>query len=179
LSDTNTGQADVAATQTWDYAELMVGANGLLPNDRKHQLKIFGFYDLTPEWSVGANLLIATGRPRSCLGANPNPGTSPNYNSASHNCFGTTGLQNVPSPRGTVGRLPTDKNLDMNFAYKPAMVKDLQLKLDIFNVFNTQSVQKVFERYNTANVKYNLYEGVQSYTSPRSFKLSAEFNHKF
>jgi hypothetical protein len=179
LSDTNTGQADVAATQTWDYAELMVGANGLLPNDRKHQLKVFGFYDVTPEWSVGGNLLIASGRPRSCLGSNPKPGDSPNYNSASHYCFGATGAQNVSSPRGTVGRLPWDKNLDMNIVYKPTMLKDLAFKVDIFNVFNTQTVQKVFERYNTANVRYNLYEGVQSYTSPRQVKLSAEFNHKF
>lgn len=179
LSDTNTGQADVAATQTWDYAELMVGANGLLPNDRKHQFKVYGFYDLSPEWTVGANLLLASGRPRSCLGTNPNPGDSPNYNSASHYCFGATGAQNVLSPRGTVGRLPTDKNLDMNLVYKPAMLKDLSLKVDVFNVFNTQTEQKVFERYNTANVRYNLYEGVQSYTSPRSFKLSAEYNHRF
>jgi len=39
LSDTVTAQADVAATQTWDYPELMVGSNGFLPNDRKHQFK--------------------------------------------------------------------------------------------------------------------------------------------
>nr|GFD59861.1 hypothetical protein [Tanacetum cinerariifolium] len=55
LSDTSSAQGDVAATQTWDYPELMVGAYGLLPNDRTHQIKAFGFYDVTPELTAGAN----------------------------------------------------------------------------------------------------------------------------
>ncbi|MFZ6843312.1 TonB-dependent receptor [Undibacterium sp. RuTC16W] len=179
LSDTNTGQADVAATQTWDYRELMLYANGLLPNDRTHQVKAYGFYDLTPEWTVGGNLLLAAGRPRSCLGSNPTPADSPNYNSASHYCFGVTGTQNVPTPRGTVGHLEWDRRLDMNVVYKPAFVKGLSLKLDVFNVFDAQTVQKVVERYNTANVRYAIYEGVLSYSAPRSAKLTAEYNYKF
>ncbi|MDY7539636.1 TonB-dependent receptor [Undibacterium sp. 5I1] len=179
LSDTNTGQADVAATQTWDYRELMLYANGLLPNDRTHQIKAYGFYDLTPQLSVGGNLLLAAGRPRSCSGTNPTPADSPNYTSASHYCFGATGAQNIPSPRGTVGNLEWDRRLDLNIVYKPSFLSGLSLKLDVFNVFDAQTVQKVVERYNTANVRYAIYEGVLSYSAPRTAKLTAEYNYKF
>jgi hypothetical protein len=183
LSDTTTGQGDVAATQTWDYPALMRYADGLLPNDRKHQIKAYAFYDITPEWTMGAFGLLASGRPRSCSGTNPNTlGAADigfNYQSASHYCFGATGATNLPSPRGTVGRLPWDKNLDLNLVYKPLMAKGLALKVDVFNVFNNQVEQKVVERYNTNNARYNLYESVLSYTAPRSVKFTAEYNAKF
>jgi outer membrane receptor for ferric coprogen and ferric-rhodotorulic acid len=67
-------QTDVAATSTWDTAELMQYSNGLLPNDRTHQIKAYGFYDLTPEWTVGGNFLAASGRPKNCFGNHPNLG---------------------------------------------------------------------------------------------------------
>lgn len=182
LSDTSSAQGDVAATQTWDYPELMAYANGLLPNDRKHQIKAFGFYDVTPEWVVGAAATLASGRPRSCVGTNPNTVGLPsylNYQSAAHYCFGTTGSANTPSPRGTVGRLPWEKTLDMNVVYRPAMIEGLSLKIDVFNVFNSQTAQKVYERYNTNESRYNLYEGLISATAPRSAKFTAEYNYKF
>ena len=177
LSDV--AQTDVAATQTWDYKELMIGANGLLPNNRTHQIKAYGFYDLNRQWTVGANVLLAAGRPRSCLGTDPNPGTSPNYNSASHNCGGLTAAQNTPSPRGSVGNLEWDRRLDMNVVYKPEAIKGLSFKLDVFNVFNAQTVQAVEERSNNRNALRNTYQVWLSTTAPRSAKLSAEYNYKF
>jgi outer membrane receptor protein involved in Fe transport len=183
LSDTSTAQGDVAATQTWDYPEMMVGGNGLLPNDRTHQIKAFGFYDVTSEVTVGGNLLLASGRPRSCSGTNPITsaikGNPYNYQSASHYCFGATGAQNVLSPRGTVGRLPWEKTLDMNVVYRPHIVEGLALRADIYNVFNSQTVQKVYERYNTSNARYALYETPIAFTAPRSMKFTVEYNHKF
>jgi hypothetical protein len=182
LSDTSTAQGDVAATQTWDYHELMAYANGLLPNDRTHQIKAFGFYDVASEWTVGGAATLASGRPRSCVGTNPYTVKNPpglNYTSASHYCFGATGSTNVPSPRGTVGRLPWEKTFDLNVVYKPAMVAGLSLKVDVFNLFNSQTAQKVYERYNTGEVRYNLYEGLLSASAPRSMKFSAEYNYKF
>jgi hypothetical protein len=183
LSDTTTGQGDVAATQTWDYAQLMKYAYGPLPNDRKHQIKAYGFYDVTPELTVGGSALLASGRPRSCSGTNPNTQGSGdigfNYQSASHYCFGATGNQNTPSPRGTLGRLPWDKNLDLNITYKPTFLSGLALKVDVFNVFDSQVEQKVVERYNTNQARYALYESVLSYTAPRSMKFTAEYNKKF
>ena len=177
LSDV--AQTDVAATQTWDYAELMKNANGLLPNDRTHQIKAYGFYDLNSQWTVGGNLLLAAGRPRSCLGTDPNPGDSPNYNSASHNCGGLTAATNTPSPRGSIGNLEWDRRLDLNVVYKPEQIKGFSFKLDVFNVFNAQTVQAVEERSNNRNALRNIYQVWLSTTPPRSAKLTAEYNYKF
>jgi len=184
LSDTATAQGDVAATQTWDYPELMVGTYGLLPNDRKHQLKAFGFYDLTPEVTVGGNLLLASGRPRSCSGTNPNTFGKPellsyNYQSASRYCFGATGATNTLVPRGSLGRLPWEKTIDLNAVYKPKFAPGLSLRVDVYNVLNDQSVQKVNERYNTNAARYALYEMGTYFTAPRAAKFTAEYNYKF
>jgi hypothetical protein len=179
LSDLNTGQADVAATTTWDYAELMQYSNGLLPNDRTHQIKAFGFYDVNPEWTVGANLTIASGRPKGCLGESPNPGDSPDYG-VEHWCFGSPDYTtNVPAPRGTMGRMPWEKTLDMNVVYKPAMLQGLSFKVDVFNVFNTQSPVKRYEQYNSGGNIASTFGATELYSTPRQAKLSVEYNHKF
>jgi hypothetical protein len=62
------GQDDTGTTQDFDYPELTIGSLGYLPNDRRHAFKVFGNYQLTDEWSVGANLLIQSGRPENCFG---------------------------------------------------------------------------------------------------------------
>jgi len=180
LSDTNTGQADVSATMAWDYAEIMKGANGLLPNDRTHQIKAFGWYDLTNEWTVGANLDLESGRPMSCVGKNPAPTAgSPNY-PYEHYCLGApTYTSNVFVPRGTLGRYPWTKQLDMNLSYKPAFLKGLNLKIDVFNVTNDRTMIKRLEQYNSGANISGTYGGAYYYAAPRSVKLSAQFDHKF
>lgn len=170
-------QTDVAATSTWDTPELMVGAYGLLPNDREHQIKAFGYYELSPEWSIGGNALAASGRPRSCFGNKDDlPADAPNYGSVYFFCDGKA------APRGTFGNLPWDIRFDANIAYRPAMIKGLALKMDVFNVLNKQTVQVVDEQYNVAagnnSVSPTYGRGI-SYTSPRAVKLTAEYNYKF
>lgn len=177
LSDV--GQTDVAATQTWDYKELMIGANGPLANDRRHQLKAYGFYEVAKEWTVGGNLLLAAGRPHSCVGRFLFDGTTPNYSNGPHYCGGLTVKENVLTPRGAMGNLPWDKRLDLNLVYRPNMVKGVALKMDIFNVSNEQTTQAVEERWNSGNGLRNTFERIISTTAPRSVKLSAEYNHKF
>jgi hypothetical protein len=177
LSDV--GQTDVAATQTWDYKELMIGANGPLPNDRRHQLKAYGFYEVAQEWTLGGNLLLAAGRPHSCVGRFLFDGTTPNYSNGPHYCGGLTVATNVLTPRGALGNLPWDKRLDLNLVYRPEVAKGLSLKLDVFNVTNEQTTQAVEERWNNGNGLRNTFERVISTTAPRSVKLTAEYNHKF
>jgi hypothetical protein len=174
----DSGQADVSTTAVFDYPELTLNSNGLLPNDRKHQLKAYGFYQVLPEVSVGGNLLIASGRPKNCIGNLPtsyyeagNPATD--YGSEFFFCNGKA------APRGSFGRLPWDARLDLNVAYSPTMLKGLVLKADVFNVFNRQTTQNMTEAYNSGLTVNPLYGGVVSYTAPRSVRFSAEFVHKF
>jgi len=175
----DSGQADVATTAVFDHPELSLYSEGLLPNHRRHQIKAFGFYEVTPELAVGANLLLASGRPQNCIGNLPasygadNP--SSGYDSSFFFCNGQ------PAPRGSVGTLPWDKRLDLNLAYKPASVAGLVLKMDVFNITNTQTAQTISEQYNTAgaNTVDANYGGVLSYTAPRTMKLTVEYNYKF
>jgi hypothetical protein len=170
-SRSDNGQNNPGATTTWDRAELAEYSNGLLPNDRTHQLKGFGYYEMTPEWVIGGNFLLATGRPLNCIGNHP---TDTAYQSNYFYCDGQ------PAPRGSRGKLPTDVRLDMNLVYKPAQVKGMALKMDIFNLFNKQTVQAINETYNSGTGVINSgYGRVASYTSPRSVRLTAEYNVKF
>jgi hypothetical protein len=172
-------QTDVSATSTWDYPEAMKGAYGRLPNDRKHQIKAFGYYEVTKEVMLGGNVLLASGRPRSCIGSLPVPGDSPNYSNQNFYCFGATRAQNVLAPRGTVGELPWDKRLDLNVAYRPDMVPGLQARVDVFNVFNSQTLETITEAYNNGSAKSSTYELPLSYTAPRSVRLSVSYDKKF
>jgi hypothetical protein len=182
-------QTDVAATQTWDHREIMEYADGLLPNDRQHQIKAFGYVEVMPSVTVGGNLLVASGEPITCLGTYPtaladaDPGF-PDYGAAYHYCFGASGSGlNVPAPPGASGRLPWDVRLDMDVVYKPEQLKGLALKVDVFNVFNKQTVQQITQTYNTGagdiNATWNTPGAFVGYTSPRSVKFTVEYNHKF
>ena len=175
------GQGDVSTTQAFDYPEFSRNAEGRLPNDRTHQLKAFGFFQATPEFGLGANLLVASGRPRNCIGnspldANGQPTDYAGYGSAYFYC------NNQPSPRGSLGNLPPDVRLDFNLSYRPVALPGFQLKFDVFNAFNRQSIEVVEERYNTPGGDpsvWSRYGHVESYTAPRSMKLTASFDYKF
>jgi len=170
-------QTDVAATSTWDMPELMVGSYGLLPNDREHQIKAYGYYEVTPEWSVGGNFLAASGRPRNCFGSAPDPEVMDpsGYGSVFFYCDGQL------TPRGSQGRLPWDIQLDTNVTYRPAMLKGLAFKLDVFNITNRQTEQVVDETrtVDQTTTISPTYGQVVSYTAPRSIRIGVEYNHRF
>jgi hypothetical protein len=181
------GQTDVAATQTWDHRELMEYSNGLLPNDRKHQIKAFGIYEFNSQWSVGGNALIASGQPETCLGNYPSPLVAadpgfPDYGSGYHYCNNNT-TSTTPSPQGTAGRLPWDVRFDMDVVYKPEQLKGLSFKIDVFNIFNKQTVQQIDQQYNNADYSISPTYGTPGpflgYTAPRSAKFTVEYNHRF
>ena len=180
-SDGNAGQGDVAQTATSDYPEYDFGAYGNLPNDRRHQIKAYGFYEVSPQWMIGANVLVASGRPNGCTGKNPAPvAGSPNYSSERY-CGGTQGfLGNVLTPRGTTGRLPWERNLDLNVTWRPEGTKGFAFKMDVFNVFDKQTVLRTNEQLNTgAGAVSNLYGAVTANSGPRAFKFTAQYDHKF
>lgn len=138
------GQADTNVTQDFDYIELTVDTYGYLPNDRRHSLKFFGNYDITEEWALGGNVLVQSGRPINCFGVldrdplrgpgeAPRPDTSefpggdPGYDP---HPYGSSFARcnNIPVPRGTAGRLPWTRRLDLNVAYRPAFAEGLMLR---------------------------------------------------
>jgi len=183
----DTGQTDVGTSAGWDFPEFAPGSNGPLPNDRKHQLKAFGFYQITQEFSLGANATIQSGRPLVCLGTNVDADGGGGYPPLSTE-YGGPGYgaeyfwcNGKPAPRGSQGRMPYEKRLDLNLTYAPNYVKGLAFKLDAFNVFNAQRLIARQEKYddNTGEVVLPNYGEARYFQDPRSFKFTVEYNHKF
>jgi hypothetical protein len=190
----DSGQTDIGTSAGWDFPEFSVGSNGLLPNDRLHSLKAFGFYQLTPELTIGGNVLVQSGRPRLCYGNNNAvdageagageawlPGYQyygyggPGYASEYYFCNGKL------TPRGSMGRLPWEKRLDLNVMYSPAMIQGLALKVDVFNALNAQTRTSEYSEYSDGDqtVINPAYQEARGFQSPRSVRFTVEYNHKF
>jgi hypothetical protein len=150
------GQDDAGITQDFDHPGLMEGAEGYLPNDRRHTLKFAGSYAATDEFRVGASLVVTTGRPKNCFGNYPDKAgvnafgeaypagplardDSNLYGAATFYCYGKLGS------RGGAGRLPTTYNLSAQLTYTPAAVKGLTLSMDVLNVLNKRGVRTIDE----------------------------------
>lgn len=184
----DTGQKDVGTSAAWDFPEFAPGSDGLLPNDRKHQLKMYGFYQITPEVTVGGFAMLQSGRPKLCLGTNDasDNGSNPAYPLGQEYFGPGYGAEyyycgDKPSPRGSIGRMPWEKRLDLNLAYSPQLIKGLTVKVDVFNVFNNQVALSNNPTYDDgdSSVITARYNEVMNYQSPRYAKFTVEYNHKF
>ncbi|BCT93164.1 Oar protein [Lysobacter helvus] len=178
------GQANTGITQDFDYRELTVDTYGYLPNDRRHTLKVFGNFEVNDEWSIGANVLVQSGRPVNCFGILTPwlvPGGVHPYGSSFARC-GTTpagGFGPVARrPRGTSGRLPWTNDLDINVAYRPAWMHGLQFKVDVFNVLNSQKVTSVNEiaEDNPSGLPLDTYLTPASFQAPRSVRFMVQYD---
>jgi hypothetical protein len=179
--DSDIAQGDVSQTVLFDHKELMAYGGGNLPNDRRHVLKAYGYYQLTPEWQFGGSVVARTGRPRNCLGYVPTTSSVYstfwdnylNYGRYYHFCGGKA------VPRGSVGRLPFDTQVSLNVAYTPTWANGkLKLQADVFNVFNrqvTQNVEERGERGGQGVVDKNRYR-IISYDAPRSVRFTVRYD---
>ncbi|GAB3792683.1 TonB-dependent receptor [Dyella agri] len=133
-SETDIGSSGGTQNTDWDFPQLMYYANGAQGNDHTHQIKAFGYYQITPEWQVSGNLELVSGGPKYCLGLyGPNQGDPVGYGSLYPWCNGQ------PSPPGANGRLPWMKELDLGVHYRPAFADHkLALSVEVFNVTNSQ-----------------------------------------
>ena len=120
----------------------MEGSYGDLPNDRRHTLKVFGSHALTDEWRVGGSLIARSGRPKNCFGYyNGTLDTvSIAYGSSSFYCDGQL------NPRGTVGRLPWTREINLQATYTPNWQKGLTFTVDALNVLNQRGIRGINEQ---------------------------------
>ncbi|HOZ23741.1 MAG TPA: TonB-dependent receptor [Thermomonas sp.] len=178
------GQADTGTTSDFDYAAAMIGAYGYTPNDRRHSLKLFGNWDITDQWSLGANLLVQSGRPISCIGVYQGLDVS-HYGNIHFSCDpgapdGTGNNGSTIIGRGTVGRTPWTTNLDLNVAYKPSWAEGLQFKVDVFNVLNSTKVISVNEIGEDASGNpgpvANTYLTPTAWQSPRQVRFLVQYD---
>lgn len=160
------GQNDISATQDWDYPSLMEYAGGRQSNDRKHVLKAYGTYKLSPEWTFSGVVVVASGAPTSCLGLYGPNGTAPAYAGPYyHWCNGT------PAPAGTAGDLPWTKTLSLNVEYRPNFAdQKLAFNVNVNNVFDEQKANTLYAR-NTVN--YRLVQGTET---PRYVRFGVSYD---
>jgi outer membrane receptor protein involved in Fe transport len=167
------GQTDVSKTQDWDSAELMYYAGGNLANDRRHQLKAFGAYQVTPEWMASATLKVASGMPKSCLGYFGDDESDPlGYGSSYHYCNGQS------TRPGQAGNLPWTVRLDLGVTYRPtAFDNKLAFGLQVFNVLNERDPVQIDASYEDDSYTVSNTYGIGTYyTEPRYVRLSASYD---
>lgn len=123
------GQLDPNITSLYDLPDLLVGADGLLPNDREHQFKLYGSYLWPFKLITGFYGQFLSGTPISQLGA--------------HRIYGNN--ERFITPRGSFGRTPDVWNVDLHVEYPITFGNGTELKLiaDVFNVTDEQKASAV------------------------------------
>lgn len=192
------GQGDAGLTQDFDFPSLGDGAYGDLPNDRRHTLKIFGVFQVAPQWRVATNWLIQSGRPRNCLGFPPRgvrdfngplgmSGSNGYTSPSSFYCVDRIEIiDGVPTPiselrsRGSYGRTPWTSSIDLSLAWAPKLGEgDLTLKFDVFNVLNAKRPIQYNETgdIDRAQPQHNPDYGLpDTYQAGRHYRLTARYD---
>jgi len=183
------GQLDPNITSLYDLPSLLVGAFGLLPNDREYQFKAYGSYLWPFKLTTGFYFQWLDGTPISKLGAHPIYGANERF----------------VTDRGSAGRTPDVWNLDLHLQYPISFGSgsDLKLIVDVFNVTNEQEATTVDQTWTNASrdgagnalpglagdcggpgsgvgtacpAGNPLWGTPTSYQSPRTFRLGAKFS---
>lgn len=164
LSDN--GQDDAGITTLFDSPTLMRNSYGYLPNDRRHQVKLFGAYALTSELRIGTNVLVSTGRAKNMFVTADDPVAS-------------YGADYLAVPRGSAGRMPTQYRFDLSLTYKPKWADNrLTIAFDVFNILNGRAVTETVETVETAAGGREYTYGLPSaWQTPRYMRLSAGYDY--
>jgi hypothetical protein len=127
-------QIDPNITSKFDLPELLNNAYGTLQNNREWQFKMFGSYRFDFGLVTGLNMFYVTGNPISKLGADRSYGLDERF----------------VTPRGSEGTTDSWLNFDLSFSY-PIQLGNFQLDLmlDIFNIFDEQVAVEVDQRWTT------------------------------
>ena len=163
------GQDDAGLTTDWDIPEIMDGAYGYLPNDRRHKLKLWGSYQVSDRLTLGSNFSMISGRPINTFGTE-HPNGTPAYGDTYYVDDGNGGLNFVP--RGTGGRTDWITQLDVSAIYAINLGDraDLELRAEVFNLLNASGVREVYELAATRPDQYRL---PTSFQRPRYVRIGA------
>ncbi len=140
LFQASNGQVDPNISTQYDLRELLINRDGPLPDDRPHNIKVTGAYEIpVGDGSVTLGLTFdgLSGLPIEVIGGNP---YGPN--------------ETFILPRGSGGRTPFITQFDTHVGYGRNLGRGLRLEMtwDVFNVFNEQAVTEIDDLYSYDNV---------------------------
>ncbi len=182
--------ADFAGRQIWN------NHYGDLRGDRRHQLKLYGFYNLDWDASVGAYAIYQSGQPwetlnpdyyrcldpvaadrdASCrVGGTGSSSASYRFGSCLDPASGGDGTGVCPYPRAVnAGENTTDAHyqIDVNYTQNFAIGDryNVQLKADVFNLLDNQTGYHI-----QADERAAGYGEPRSFFKPQRFQLSVRF----
>jgi hypothetical protein len=186
-------QADAGITQDFDFPALMDGADGYLPNDRRHVFKFYGSYALTDSLRAGWNASLASGRPLSVYGSGyPDQGANvfgsygDTYYLYTNQCPDTNGNSLCEqsekiyqfASRGTAGRTPWLTTLDASLTYDFNVSDvDMSATLQVFNILDIQEVVLTNEHAEARRSEGNpnqWYGAAYGWQTPRHVRLQLQ-----
>ena len=162
------GNDYAGVNQSFDWPYMMEHSSGDLPNDMRHNFKLFGVYSWNFGLQTGGNLFYNTGRPINSYGRHPDDPWAP---AGDWPAFYTGG---EPAPRGCCGRTDDVWGLDVMLNYDfQALGISWNVRLDAFNVLNNQNVVRVDVRAERSGsgVPRETYGEPQYYQRPRTVRL--------
>jgi len=190
------GQDDVGLTQDFDEPGWMDGSNGYLPNDRRHQFKLFGNWQPTEWFRLGLSARVVSPRKFGCIGIYPftdgrakdpyDVGSDDSWYCGDRSTAVDTdgdGVKDSASRSILVGRGggfkgKWEKRIDLSLQFSPKIgdFRNVTLRADIFNVFNFKSAIDYRENGDEDNVITQLAGGKVSvpldvnYGKPTSYQ---------
>ena len=153
--------ADDAGRQLWDLKD------GTLRGDRTHQLKVYGFYELPWNATVGAYFIFQSGQPweawnvefyRDILDAVGSRSTSD-----------TIRYSERAGSRTSASHNQLDLNYTQNFYFGGGDRYNIQLRAELFNVFDKQTGYNIEPRERRAD-----FGEPRSFFNPRRLRLTAK-----
>ena len=161
-------QVDSGLTQDFDTPGLTVGSYGFLPGHRRHTFKLFGSYQFTDWFTLGGNAVVQSPRKFGCIGVVPSSvdPVAALYENAGNFCQGEL------VPRGTAFESDWRKELNLSFVFSMPVDFDATMRVDVFNVFNSQSALDFDEFGDTPGGDVNpTYQFPLTYQDARSVRL--------
>jgi hypothetical protein len=147
--------ADGAGRQLWNLKE------GNLNGDRRHMLKVYGHYQMPWNGRAGAYFIYQSGQPWEAWDR---------FRYSSQTGSSSDTIRNA-EPAGS-RTSPTHWQLDVNYTHNFAFGdrQNIQLRADVFNVFNKQTGYNYHRDSNDAN-----FGTPDSYYKPRRIQLAVKY----
>ncbi len=147
--------ADGAGRQLWNFRD------GNLRGDRRHMLKVYGYYLLPWDASVGGYLVYQSGQPWEAWDVEV-------YRALTGSSSDTSRYAEPAGSRTTDAHYQLDLNYTQNFTFKGD--HNIQLRADIFNVFDNQTGYNIQNKVNSGN-----FGEPRDFFDPRRIQLAVKY----